>query len=201
MISPKLNSLVLQITSDAVCGRRDEAFETLEFVCEQNESDTFFSQLLEVYESHNHHCNPDIFDLTLRLYKKAGQRCINNSFSHLICTKSYCFKPNQLLTMLESISTFDYVDYYAKRKSPLLLSYLNGEFEKVQIFIAFGFDVSVAYQCLTVMNFVEIDGEKECFGFELRSKPQFVGMSLEQVIKIENPDLLLSIKISTAGSC
>ncbi len=202
MDSPKLNNLVLQVTSDAVCGRNEQALETLEFICKQRESDKkFFNDFLEVYEKANHHCNPDIFDLTLKLYKTVGQRYVNVSLPYLICVKSLCFKPNQILTMLETISSFDSIDEYCKIRSPLLLSYLNGELEKVRIFLAFGFDASIEYKCMTVMNSVEIDGEKECFGYELHSKPQFVGMTLEQVIRIENPDLLLSKKISAAGSC
>jgi hypothetical protein len=202
MISTSLNSLILQITSDAVCGRREQAFETLEFICKQRESDRkLFSDFIEAYEKANHHCNPNILELTLKLYKTVGQRYVNLALPYLICIKSLCFKPNQILTMLEAISSFDAIDEYCKRQSPLLLSYLNGELEKVRIFLAFGFDANIEYKCMTVMNSVEIDGEKECFGYELHSKPQFVGMTLEQVIRIENPDLLLSKKLAPTGSC
>ena len=202
MISTSLNSLVLELTSDAVCGRREQAFETLEFIFKQRKSDKkIFNDFLEVYEKANHHCNPDLFEITMKLYKTGGQKYLNLSLPFLICIKSMCFKPNQILTMLEAISSFDSVDEYCKIRSPLLLSYLNGEFEKVRIFLAFGFDASIEYKCMTIMNSVEIDGDKECFNYELHSKPQFVGFTLEQVIKIENPDLLLSKKLAPTGTC
>ena len=56
MESSKLKDFVLQITSDAVCGRREQAFEAIELVCQQKESDDqFFSNFLELYEKENHH--------------------------------------------------------------------------------------------------------------------------------------------------
>jgi hypothetical protein len=201
MDSPKLNSLVLQLTSDFVCGRQNEALATLQFICDLKITDEkLFLKFFFTYIEANYHLNPELFLISFKLIKSAGAATSNYYICHLIAFKSSHFNLRQLELLLDNVTENKVLAQMSNARNPILVSLLNNDMAKVELFLNYKFRTDIKYESITIYETTTIDGESFCNSFRLNANPEFEGMLLYDVILLEYPELLQTANVKF-GSC
>lgn len=147
-------------------------------------------EILEIYfkpkgPEPEYYCSSAMLNVTFALLDRATVEFKDKQLRKLLHYYSLCFSVSQLQLIRNRIDKF--LTNCDPEHSPLLLTYLTGNFEKFQFYLRLGYDLDIPYVDVNRILFMPDDDNQV---ITYNANIRYIGKALRKVVEIQNPGLL-----------
>jgi hypothetical protein len=176
-----IEAMLFEVNSDICCGRSDRAVNTIRFYLKDEQTQNLS---LNIYFKKEYHFDGDMLQITKLMLDLCNAKFRNATLSHMINLRPLHYKYEHLEELLLISDTA----VLKLDSTPLLICYLAKEYDKLELFLRFGYSAH-KIQCREYRyDYSKMDGDGTYFYNVKTFKPnsEFNNMMLYEVLEFEN---------------